>query len=405
MIKLVLDAAIITEVLLMGENEQRKITFLDTTLRDGEQAPGNAMNPDQKFKLALLLEEAGVETIETGFPASSKEDFFATKMISQKLTKASFATFSRALIKDVEIALEAGGVSDRHLIMMVATGSDLHLKNKRHITRERGLEEIAEAVKYAKEQGINNIAVGIEDASRGEKEYIDKIIDTSLINGANQIILADTTGYAIPEVFSDLIRFTRQRTGPYIKVSTHCHNDLGLAVVNSLAALKAGADEVQTTICGIGERAGNTSLEQVAAILHYKNEEYKMKSDIKLNKLYGIYLELKKCIGLEDSRMQPLFGKYVFSTAAGIHQQGMINNPDTYEYVKAKDLGRERKFFVDRHSGHSIIRLILKDLGLKVNRKTLDNLYEEYVLNNNDSCYEVDKLRNLIGQELKVSSE
>lgn len=160
----------------MEKNVLRRITFLDTTLRDGEQAPGNAMNPEQKLKLALLLEEAGVETIETGFPASSEDDFLATKMISEKLTKASFATFSRALVKDVKIALEAGGVSDRHLVMLVATGSDLHLENKRHISREKGLEEIEEAVRFAKSQGINNIAVGVEDASRGIESILGKLL-------------------------------------------------------------------------------------------------------------------------------------------------------------------------------------------------------------------------------------
>ncbi len=389
----------------MEKNVLRRITFLDTTLRDGEQAPGNAMNPEQKLKLALLLEEAGVETIETGFPASSEDDFLATKMISEKLTKASFATFSRALVKDVKIALEAGGVSDRHLVMLVATGSDLHLENKRHISREKGLEEIEEAVRFAKSQGINNIAVGVEDASRGDREYIGQIIDTSLKSGANQIILADTTGFATPEDFADLICFTRQKVGPKIKVSTHCHNDLGLAVINSLEAIKAGADEIHATLCGIGERAGNTSLEQVAAFIYYKGKDYGIESNIQLSKLYSGYLELKNCINLEESRMQPLFGKYVFSTAAGIHQQGMINNPDTYEYVKAKDFGRDRNFFVDRHSGRSIVRLILKDLEFEGNKEVLDNLYKKYIFNNNGTCYDIKTLKKLISNELKNSFE
>lgn len=379
----------------------RRITFLDTTLRDGEQAPGNEMGPEEKLKLALLLEAAGVDTIETGFPASSVDDFQATKMISEALTTSSFATFSRALAKDVKIALEAGGVSDKHLVMLVATGSDLHLKYKRHITREDGLREIAEAVAYAKSEGIKNIAVGIEDASRAEQDYMEQIIETALSSGANQIILADTTGYSTPESFYKLIRFVREKVGEEIKVSTHCHNDLGLAVTNSLEALKAGANEVHATLGGIGERAGNTSIEQVVAFLKYKGEEYGFETTIKLDKLYEAYLALKETIKLEDSRMQPLFGTYVFSTAAGIHQQGMLNNPDTYEYVKAKDIGRERKFYVARHSGRSILRYLFKELGVVSDDSLLDYFYNKYISNeHNGTCYDTEALKGILVQEL-----
>ncbi|HDX9619566.1 MULTISPECIES: LeuA family protein [Bacillus cereus group] len=386
--------------------KKRVISFLDTTLRDGEQAPGNAMTPEQKVKLALMLEDAGVDTIETGFPASSQTDFLATQMISSKLKKASFATFSRAQVKDVKIALDAGGVSDRHLVMLVATGSDLHLKNKRNITREQGLAEITEAVSYAKKRGQNNIAVGIEDASRSQYDYIEAIITTSIKAGANQIILADTTGYATPKSFGDLIRYVREVAGPDIKVSTHCHNDLGLGVANVLEGIKAGADEVQATIGGIGERAGNTSLEQIAAILYYKGDEYGLDTTIKFDKLYEAYLELKEAIKLEESRMQPLFGKYVFSTAAGIHQQGMLNDPDTYEYVKPDVLGRERQILVTRHSGRTIIRHLLQDLDIPYGENVINYLYEKFISSQHSStCDDLTTFKNKIQNELKIQSE
>lgn len=384
----------------MEQKKMKKITFLDTTLRDGEQAPGNSMNAKQKLKLALLLEKAGIETIETGFPASSKEDFEATRMISKSLTTASFATFSRTCIEDVKIALEAGGISERHLVMLVATGSDLHLENKRHISRAEGLKEIEETVMFVKKEGISNIAVGIEDASRGKWDYIEQIIDTAINSGANQIILADTTGFATPDNFGELIRLTREKVGPDIKISTHCHNDLGLAAINSFEAIKYGADEIQATICGIGERAGNTSLEQMVALLYYKGEKYGVQSNIQLNKLYEIYCELRKCIGLEESRMQPLLGKYVFSTSAGIHQQGIINNPETYEYVKASDLGRERTLLVDRHSGRNVIKKVIKELDIIIDNKRLNNIYEKYILKNSGQTYDLNTLKNLIVHEL-----
>ncbi|UOF90072.1 hypothetical protein LSG31_19740 [Fodinisporobacter ferrooxydans] len=382
---------------------KRLISFLDTTLRDGEQAPGNAMTPEQKLKLALMLEDAGVDTIETGFPASSHVDFLATQMISSRLKKASFATFSRTQVKDVKIALDAGGHSDRHLVMLVATGSDLHLKNKRHITREEGLAEITEAVTYAKEQGLTNIAVGIEDASRAQYDYIEAITRISIQAGANQIILADTTGYATPTSFGNLIRYVREIVGPNIKVSTHCHNDLGLGVANALEGIKAGADEIQATIGGIGERAGNTSLEQVAAFLYYKGDEYELGTTIQLDKLYKIYLTLRDLIKLEECRMQPLFGKYVFSTAAGIHQQGILNDPDTYEYVKPMDIGRERQLLVTRHSGRTIIRHLLQELGVSPSDKEINHLYEKFI-NHSSSCDDLITFTQKIQNELEFQT-
>ncbi|MDQ0416084.1 2-isopropylmalate synthase [Croceifilum oryzae] len=382
---------------------KKRITFLDTTLRDGEQAPGNAMTPEQKLELALMLEEAGVDTIETGFPASSHADFLATQMISTKLETASFATFSRAQVRDVKIAIEAGGVSDRHLVMLVATGSDLHLKNKRNITREQGLAEIREAVTYAKQQGLTNIAVGIEDASRAEYDYMEAMTRTSIEAGANQIILADTTGYATPSSFGSLIGFIRSIVGPDIKVSTHCHNDLGLGVANALEGLKAGADEVQATLGGIGERAGNTSLEQIAAILYYKGDDYGLKTSIRLDLLYKTYLMLQGFIELEESRMQPLFGKYVFSTAAGIHQQGMLNDPDTYEYVKPMTLGRERQLLVTRHSGRTIIRHLLKEQGLPFSDEEINHLYEKFI-NRASFCDDLTTFTQKIKDELELQT-
>ncbi|TCP66537.1 LeuA family protein [Baia soyae] len=380
---------------------KKRITFLDTTLRDGEQAPGNAMTPDQKLELALMLEEAGVDTIETGFPASSHADFLATQMISAKLQTASFATFSRAQVKDVQIAIEAGGVSDRHLVMLVATGSDLHLKNKRNITREQGLAEIREAVTYAKQQGLTNIAVGIEDASRAEYDYMEAMTRVSIEAGANQIILADTTGYATPSSFGSLIQFIRSIVGPDIKVSTHCHNDLGLGVANALEGILAGADEIQATLGGIGERAGNTSLEQVAAILYYKGDDYGLTTSIRLDKLYTTYLMLQECIELEESRMQPLFGKYVFSTAAGIHQQGMLNDPDTYEYVKPVTLGRERQLLVTRHSGRTIIRHLLKEQGVLFTDDEINHLYEKFI-NKSSFCDDLTTFTQKLKDELEL---
>lgn len=381
----------------------RHISFLDTTLRDGEQAPGNAMTPEQKLTLALLLEDAGVDFIETGFPASSPADFRATQMISKRLTRASFATFSRALARDVEIAVEAGGNSERHLAMLVATGSDLHLKNKRNISRAQGLAEVVEAVGAARALGLANIAVGIEDASRGEYDYMEALALTAVEAGANQIILADTTGFATPRSFHELIRNVRLWVGPDIKISTHCHNDLGFGVANALAGIEAGADEVQATLGGIGERAGNTALEQIAAFLSYKQAEYGIRTTIQLDKLYTAYTALREIVGLEEPRTQPIFGKYAFSTAAGIHQQGILNDPDTYEYVKPGDVGRARQLLVARHSGRSVIRHLVQEMELSLSDTEIDHLYEKFIACKDDSAYEdMASLKRRIRDEFNV---
>lgn len=390
----------------MENKKLRQIKILDTTLRDGEQAPENCMLPSQRLEIALELEQVGVDTIEVGFPASSKNDYEAVRLISKRLTKASYATFSRTKKADIDVALEAGGVNDNHILMLVATASDIHLKHKRGITREEGLLEISESVKYVKAKGINNIAVGLEDASRASIDYIKQIIDISLEAGANQIILADTTGYSVPDHFGNLVYLVKKYIKDSAKLSVHCHNDLGLAVSNSFEAIKNGADEIQVTIGGIGERAGNTSLEQIAAILFYKGKEYGVSTNLDISGIYKVYQLLQKCIHLEESRMQPLFGKYVFSTSAGIHQQGILQNNNTYEFVKPTDFGREQEFVVDLHSGRSILRRLMNDTKLNVNETFIEYIYTKYIMNGSSStCYTQEQFKDILLMEANFRKE
>lgn len=338
----------------------RQITILDTTLRDGEQAPQNAMNPIQKLQMAIKLAEVNVDHIETGFPASSPLDFQATKLIRQELPNAGIATFSRTLIADVKLALEAGGTARSHTVQMVATGSDIHLKNKRNISRQQSIDEMSNTIRYVRENSDCRIAMGIEDASRADFGFMGDMAKVAVEAGTDQIILADTTGFSTPREFGALIRFIKSQVGDHISISTHCHNDLGLALPNTLAGIEAGADEVQVTLGGIGERAGNASLEMIASTLFYKTDEYRAFTNIRLDMLYPAYLQLCATIGMDISRNQPLFGSYVFGSAAGIHQQGILADPDTYEFVKPEIFNRHREFFVSRHSGKSIIKYLLE---------------------------------------------
>nr|WP_267814978.1 LeuA family protein [Staphylococcus aureus] len=244
------------------------------------------------------------------------------------------------------------------------------------------MEEVKRAVSFAKSRGIKNIAVGIEDASRSSREYINILIKTSIEFGANQIILADTTGYSTPNEMYNLVEFAKGCINESVKLSVHCHNDLGLAVINSYFAVLAGADEIQGTIGGIGERVGNTSLEQIIGLISYKGYHDNLYCEIKKEKLYKIYLKLTQFINLEENKNLPLFGKNVFSTAAGIHQQGILNDPNTYEFVKPNDWGRNRSFYIDKHSGRSMIKQVLNKIDRnKLNEKEINNLYKKYIEN------------------------
>lgn len=384
----------------------RTVSLLDTTLRDGEQAPENAMNPKQKLKMAKCLMDIGVDHIETGFPASSDFDYAATKLIASELQNVGIATFSRTLISDVRLALEAAGRNRNHTIQMVATGSDLHLRNKRNVSREQGIEEVVKTVEFAKQESDCRIAVGIEDASRADFEYMGEMTEAAVSAGAHQIILADTTGYSTPAEFKRLIQFIKERAGEGISISTHCHNDLGLAVANTLAGIEGGADEVQVTLGGIGERAGNASLELIASSLYFKPESYQAKTNIQLEALYQAYQELCSIIQLPIPRNQPIFGNYVFGTAAGIHQQGILSDPDNYEFVKPDVFGRQREFFVSRHSGKSIIKYILQKNNYPQDADLVGQLYEECINSRfENSCLSMRQLEKEIQYRVEQPAE
>lgn len=380
--------------------DRRRISVFDTTLRDGEQAPGNAMSPEQKLELALRIAELGVDCVEAGFPASSPSDFEATRLIAKHLSGTRFATFSRTTRKDVETAVEAGGTAN-HEVQMVATGSRIHLENKRGITREAAIREIVDTVAFTKSLGIQHISVGIEDASRGDDELLRALTEAAVDSGATCIILADTTGCHTPQEYGELIAKIRAWAPPPIRVSTHCHNDFGLSLANALAGLEAGADEVQATLGGIGERAGNTPLEELAALLAYKQDRLGMYTDIKLDALYGVYGRLREIIKLEEPRNKPIFGKYVFGTAAGIHQQGILSDPATYEFVEPSRFGRERSLLIGRHSGRAVLRHMLGELGLRVGEQELAELYRVHVSERVDGdCEDLQVVKQRLAREL-----
>jgi 2-isopropylmalate synthase len=381
----------------------RRIAIFDTTLRDGEQAPANAMNPDQKLALARRLAALGVDCVEAGFPASSRADFEATRLISQHVTGTRFASFARTKREDVAIAVEAGGI-ENHEVQMVATGSQLHLEHKRGISREQAVREVTDTVGFAVSLGVQHIAVGIEDASRSDDDMLKRLTESALEAGATCIILADTTGCATPAEYGELIAKIREWAPRPIRVSTHCHDDFGLALANALAGLEAGADEVQATLGGIGERAGNTSMEQLAALLAYKSDVLGLRSDIRTESLYDAYNALREVINVEQPRNAPIFGAYAFGTAAGIHQQGILNNPATYEFVEPERFGRQRSMLVARHSGRTILRHLITELGADVSADQLEELYRINIVDRpGGDCDELETVRARLVEQLGLA--
>ncbi len=371
----------------------RKISIFDTTLRDGEQAPGNAMRTEDKLDLALRLEGLGVDTIEAGFPASSPSDFRATEAISQSLQTAQFATLSRALRQDVQTAVDAGGTRN-HVLQIMGTGSDIHLRHKRGISRQQAIDEVVDAASFAKSLGVEVVAVGIEDATRGDLDYLRQLTERAVEAGATYIPVADTAGCMTPQELGYLISRIRDWAPAPVRIGLHCHNDFGLALANALAGLQAGADDVQVTLGGIGERAGNTALEELCAVLSYKEDVLGLRTDVKLTGMYEVYNRLRQVIRLEEPRTKAIFGRYAFGTAAGIHQAGVLRNPATYEFVEPAHFGRERSLLISRHSGRAVLRHLLDEMGVHATDAELGELYRVHIAERLDGdCDDLSVLR------------
>ncbi|MFH8565831.1 LeuA family protein [Streptomyces sp. NPDC017988] len=371
----------------------RRISVFDATLRDGEQAPGNAMSARSKVTLALAAEAYGADVVEAGFPGSSAEDAEATRLIAEALTTAKFATFNRAFTSDVRQSMLAGGARPNHQVQICGTGSDIHLEHKRGITRAESVQEVRDSIGLAVEMGATDISFGVEDASRSAKSHVRALVTTAVECGAGTVILADTTGCATPGEYGDLCAAVRSWIPDEVVLSTHCHDDMGLSLANALAGIEAGADQIQATLGGIGERAGNTALEELSAVLTYKGEQFGVTIDVRLDLLYPAYQLLAETIALPPYRNKAVFGVNSFATEAGIHQDGILKNPVNYEYLNPHRFGRERSLLVGRHSGRAVLRYLLTRTGIAQDEALVDELYEEFIASTPlGACEELDDL-------------
>ena len=326
------------------------IQIFDTTLRDGEQAPGNTMNPDQKLAVALALEELGVNVIEAGFPVSSPEDFLACKLIGEKIKKAIVCGFSRCKEEDVIAVTRSLEHAQNPAIHLFIPCSNLHIEKKLGTTKESVLDLVSKTLGNVT-SSFKIIYFGLEDATRSDKLFLNEMVARISQFRVDCITLADTVGYSQPSEIYNLVRDLRTKF-PGQRFGIHCHNDLGLATANTLAAISAGIHQIQVTINGIGERAGNTSLEEIVATLISRSDYYNDVSlDIDIQKIKSTSDLVYKTIGRRASFEKPIVGVNAFKHEAGIHVDGIIKDPKTYELLNPESFGYKREIVEGRHSG------------------------------------------------------
>jgi len=358
----------------------RRILIFDTTLRDGEQSPGASMSVDQKVRIAEVLERLGVDRIEAGFPVSSPVQFEAVRRIAAVLKRATVAGLSRCVRGDIEAVSRSLESSPHPMLHLFIATSPLHREFKLKMNREQVLEAVRVNLDYARKY-FDLIEFSAEDASRTEPDFLAEVVRTAIKAGARVVNIPDTVGYAVPAEFSDLIARLRREV-PEIEgaeLSVHCHNDLGLAVANSLAAVVSGADQVEVTLNGIGERAGNCSLEELVMAMKVRNDFLDFSTGVISELLYPASQLLQSTTGLIIPRNKPIFGDNAFVHESGIHQDGVLKNRETYEIMKPGDIGRHVETLVmGRHSGKHSFREKLDQYGIVLTPEQFEAAFRQF---------------------------
>ena len=362
--------------------ERARITVFDTTLRDGEQSPGCSMNVQEKLRLAHQLDRLGVDVIEAGFPIASGGDFAAVQAISATVGRPIIAGLARACAPDIERAWQALKGAARPRIHVFLATSDIHLKYKLRISRQQCLEQACDAVRLAK-SFCEDVEFSPEDATRTDREFLCQILEAVIEAGATTLNIPDTVGYSMPAEFGELIQTIRQRVHGIEKVaiSAHCHNDLGLAVANSLAAIAAGVRQVECTINGIGERAGNASLEEIVMAIRVRPDRYAYETGVVGEQLFPASQLLSEITGVPVQPNKAIIGRNAFAHEAGIHQDGMLKNPLTYEIMTPQSVGvPDSRLVLGKHSGRHALGLRCEQLGYYFERRELDEIYRRFVV-------------------------
>jgi 2-isopropylmalate synthase len=374
-----------------------KIIVFDTTLRDGEQSPGFSMNTAEKIHLASQLENLKIDVLEAGFPSSSEGDFEAVQMIAQKVRTVQVAAIARTSKEDIDAAWGAIKQAANPRIHVFIATSDIHLEHKLKMNRDQVITQAVDAVKYAT-QFTSNVEFSAEDASRSDRDFLCKVFEAAISAGATTVNLPDTVGYAIPAEFADLIAYVKSHTPNIGRVilSVHCHNDLGLATANTLASINAGARQVEVTVNGIGERAGNTSLEEVVMALHTRRNYLPYRTEVDTREIYPSSHLLAMITGISVQPNKAIVGANAFAHEAGIHQDGVLKNQTTYEIIEPATVGLEtNRLVMGKHSGRHAFTDRLSKLGYELSEGDIDRLFIKF----KDLA---DKRKEIVDEDLEV---
>ncbi len=359
----------------------QQIQIFDTTLRDGEQVPGCKLNTKEKLALALQLEELGVDIIEAGFPISSPGDFESVQAISRVIKKATVCGLTRAVQKDIEVAAQALKYAVRPRIHTGIGTSDFHIKAKFNTTQEAILDRAIQAVKWAR-NFTDDVEFFAEDAGRTDNEYLARIVEAVIAAGASVVNIPDTTGYCLPYQYGEKIAYLMNNVPNIDKaiLSCHCHNDLGLATANSISGVINGARQIECTINGLGERAGNTSLEEVVMIIQ-QHKHLGLYTNIKTQMLNPLSREVSDIMRMPVQPNKAIVGANAFSHSSGIHQDGFLKDAQTYEIINPEQVGAEgSKIVLTARSGRSALAYRFQKLGYDFNRNDIDHLYQAFVI-------------------------
>ncbi|BDS13465.1 2-isopropylmalate synthase [Aureispira anguillae] len=361
--------------------QQKKITIFDTTLRDGEQTPGCQLMPEQKIKIAQKLEALGVDVIEAGFPISSAGDFEAVQAIAQQIQSTTVCALSRAIEEDIKVAAEALKFAKFPRIHTGIGTSPTHMKYKLKASPEQIIERAVAAVSFAKKQ-VEDVEFYAEDAGRSDTVFLAKVIEAVIKAGATTVNIPDTTGYCLPNEYGHKIAYLKQNVKgiDQVIISAHCHNDLGLATANAIEAIKNGAEQIECTINGIGERAGNTAMEEVVMIIN-QHESLPFYTNIDTTKFAAISRLVANQMNMPVQANKAIIGSNAFAHSSGIHQDGIIKHRETYEIINPSSVGVETSSIVlTARSGRAALAFRAKEIGMTIEGKELDLAYQKFLI-------------------------
>lgn len=363
-------------------DDKNRVIIFDTTLRDGEQSPGASLNHREKMEIANALAALNVDVIEAGFPIASPDDFEAVRQIAETVHGPTICGLARTMEKDIECAGRAVAPAKKRRIHTFSSGSDVHLENILRISRAQNIERSVKSIKFAR-TFTDDVEYSAQDTTRSDRDYLVELYTAAAEAGATTLNIPDTVGYAIPDQYGEMIAYISGRVKakfPDVVISVHCHNDLGLATANSLAAVRAGARQIECTINGLGERAGNASLEEVVMAIRTRRDLFNTHTAINTKEIYRISRMVSRMTGIAVQRNKAIVGANAFAHESGVHQDGVLKHRMTYEIMRPEDIGIDgSELVMGKHSGRHAFRDKLTKMGLVLSDTEIENAYNRFI--------------------------